>query len=90
MTFSSAVKTESEISVLHPGKPRYFNEESTLFSAVNQAIHEQRFQVYAPAKYNNDERDKKRQVREFYTDILDMIRVIANPQPSTTASGGNE
>ncbi len=77
--FKSATKTESEISVLHPGKPRQFHEESTLFSAVNEAIQEQRFQVYAPAEYT-DERDKKRQSREFSTEILDMIGNMAGGQ----------
>lgn len=89
VTFKSAVKTESEVSVLHPGRPRLFREESTLFSAVNQAIQEERFQVYAPVEYT-DERDKKRQAREFYAEILDMISIIANPPDPKTAIGGNQ
>lgn len=90
VTFKSAVKTESEISVLHPGRLRLFREESTLFSAVDQAIQEERFQVYAPAMYT-DERDKKRQAREFYTEILGMISAIATPPaPATAAVGGNQ
>lgn len=88
VTFKSAVKTESEISVLYPGKPRYFSEESTLFSDVNQAINEQRFQVYAPAEYK-DERDKKRLAHEFCTEILGMIGSIANAEPSGAATGGD-
>ena len=89
VTFKSAVKTESEISVLHPGRPRLFREESTLFSAVNQAIQEERFQVYAPAEYTDD-RDKKRKKREFYTEILDMISTIANPSAPRAEDGGNQ
>ena len=88
VTFKSAVKTESEISVLFPGKPKYFSEESTLFSEINQAINEQRFQVYAPAEYK-DERDKKRQGHEFDTEILGMIGSIANADSSGAATGGN-
>jgi len=87
--FKSAVKTESEVSVLHPGTPRLFREESTLFSSVNQAIQEERLQVYAPAEYT-DERDKKRQAREFYTEILAMITVIANQPAPAIAPGGEQ
>jgi len=81
VTFKSAAKTESEISVIGPIKPRFFREESTLFSAVNLAINEQRFQVYAPAVYK-DERDHKRQHREFYNDIIAMISKLSDPQAS--------
>lgn len=89
VTFKSAVKTESEMSVLHPGRPRLFREESTLFSAVNQAIQEERFQVYAPAEYRDD-RDKKRQKREFHTEILDMITTITKGSKPPTAIGGDQ
>jgi len=81
VTLKSAVKTESEISVLYPGKPKYFHEESTLFSEINQAINEQRFQVYAPTEHQ-EEWDKKRQANEFYTEILDMIGAIAKAEPA--------
>jgi len=89
VTFKSPVKTESEISVLYPGKTRYFSEESIIFSTVNRAINEQRFQVYAPTEYK-DERDKKRQVREFEAEISDMIHSIANAEPQGATTGGNE
>jgi hypothetical protein len=88
ITIKSAVKTESEVTVLHPGRPRLFREESTLFGAVNQAIQEDRFQVYAPAEYT-DQRDKNRQSREFYTEILDMIARTAKPPDPTSVVGGS-
>lgn len=77
--FKSAVKTESEILVIQPTKATFFNEESTLFGAVDQAIHEQRFQIYAPAQYS-DERDKKKQLREYKNEIIAMIAQLANPK----------
>lgn len=83
--FKSAVKTESEILVVQPTKATFFNEESTLFGAVNQAIHEQRFQIYAPARYS-DERDKKKQLREFKNEIIAMIEHLANSTPLKGAS----
>jgi HD superfamily phosphohydrolase len=76
--FRPATQTESEIMVLHPSRPIPFHEASTLFSSVDEAIKEQRIEVYAPAKY--EERDKKKQQREFYNSIFEMIIKIANPQ----------
>jgi hypothetical protein len=75
-----ATQTESEIMVLRPSQPTPFHEESTLFSSVDEAIREQRIEVYAPAHY--DERDKKKQHRDFHNEILDMILQLANPQAS--------
>jgi HD superfamily phosphohydrolase len=89
VTFKSPVRTESEISVLYPAKTRYFSEESTIFSTVNRAINEQRFQVYAPAEYK-EERDKKRQVKEFEAEISEMISSIANAEGQSGTAGGNE
>jgi uncharacterized protein len=73
-----ATQTESEIMVLLPEMPTPFHEASTLFSSVDEAINEQRIEVYAPAVY--DERNKKKQQRDFHNQILEMIIRIANPQ----------
>ncbi len=78
ITFKSAMHTESEVLVIQVGKePSFFKEESILFSAVDQAIHEQRFQIYAPVLYS-DERDKKHKKVEFATEILAMINGLVN------------
>ena len=83
VTFPSAVKTESQILVVDPGKkPAYFHQESALFGAVNLAILEQTFQVYAPVTYK-DEKDKNKRIREFREEILGMIGKLATQQ--TTA-----
>ena len=76
--FRPATQTESEIMVLHPSQPIPFHEASTLFGSVDEAIKEQRIEVYAPASY--EDRDKKRQQREFYNRIFEMIIEIASPQ----------
>jgi HD superfamily phosphohydrolase len=73
-----ATQTESEIMVLLPQCPTPFHEASTLFSSVDEAINEQRIEVYAPAVY--DDRDKKKQQRNFYNQIFEMIVKVANPQ----------
>jgi hypothetical protein len=64
--------------VLLPQCPTPFHEASTLFSSVDEAINEQRIEVYAPAVY--DDRDKKKQQRNFYNQIFEMIVKVANPQ----------
>jgi len=76
--FKPATQTESEIMVLLPAQPTPFHEASTLFSSVNEAIKEQRIEVYAPACY--EERDKKKQQRDFHNEIFEMIIKLANPQ----------
>ena len=76
--FKPATQTESEIMVLLPSQPTPFHEASTLFSSVDEAIKEQRIEVYAPASY--DERDKKKQHRDFHNQIFEMIIKLANPQ----------
>lgn len=73
-----ATQTESEIIVLRPSQPTPFHEASTLFSSVDEAINEQRIQVYAPATY--DEGNKKRQQRDFHNQIFEMIIETADPQ----------
>lgn len=76
--FKPATQTESEIMVLHPSQPMPFHEASTLFSSVDEAIKERRIEVYAPASY--DERDKKKQQRDFHSQIFEMIIKLAHPQ----------
>ena len=88
VTFPSAVKTESQVLVIEPGKqPSYFHQESALFGAVNDAILEQRFQVYAPVVYR-EERDQNKRRREFREEILVMIGKLATqPNASNSAPG---
>lgn len=76
--FKPATKTESEIMVLRPSHPVPFHEASILFSSVDEAIQERRIDVYAPALY--EERDKKKQLRDFHNQIFEMITKLANPQ----------
>lgn len=58
------------------GKPTLFRDESTIFNTVNQSIQEQMFQVYAPISYEDD-RDKRRKLSEFSTEIKEMINKLA-------------
>lgn len=85
--FDSATRTESEIPVVHPMKTTVFHDESALFQSVDQKIREQHFHIYAPATYK-DERDKKKQLREYKNGILDLITEIANPQPKLPLEAG--
>jgi hypothetical protein len=86
ISFDSATRTESEIPVIHRTKTTLFHDESTLFKSVDQKIREQRFQIYAPAKYQDD-KDKKKKIREFETEILKLITQLTNPQ-KTLGFGG--
>jgi uncharacterized protein len=76
--FKPATQTESEIMVLLPSQPTPFHGASTLFSSVDEAIKEQRIEVYGPACY--DERDKRKQQRDFKEQIFEMIKQLTNPQ----------
>jgi HD associated region len=77
--FDSAARTESEIPVIHQMKTTVFHDESALFKSVDQKIREQRFHIYAPIKYQ-DEKDKKKRLREFKNEILELIGGMANRQ----------
>jgi uncharacterized protein len=87
--FKPATQTESEIMVLRPAMPIPFRQASTLFSSVDEAIKEQRIDVYAPAVY--DERDKRKQLREFHNTILEMIKSCAQAeeQRKVQTTGGD-
>lgn len=80
--FKPATHTESEIMVLQPAQPTPFHQASTLFSSVDEAIKEQRIEIYAPASY--EERDKKKQLRDFHNQIFEMIVSLAHPQKEHT------
>ena len=85
VTFPSAVKTESQVLVVEPGRnPSYFHQESVLFGAVNQAILEQKFQVYAPVIYK-DEKDRNKRRREFREGIVGMIERLAATESNSAA-----
>jgi HD superfamily phosphohydrolase len=86
--FDSAARTESEIPVIHPTKePTLFHDESALFRSVDLKIREQRFQIYAPIKYQ-DEKEKKTRFREYESAILILIDKLADPQPPLQLEGG--
>ena len=87
ISFDSATQTESEIPVLHRMKTTVFHDESALFKSVDQKIREQIFHIYAPITYQ-DEKDKKKRLREFKNEILDMIGKLANPQIDLPLEGG--
>jgi hypothetical protein len=90
VTFPSAVKTESQILVVEPGKnPAYFHQESALFGAVNLAILEQTFQVYAPVTYK-DGKDKNKRSREFREEILGMIGKLAAQQAASSSKPSSD
>jgi HD superfamily phosphohydrolase len=71
--------TEGQVIVLHPNGPRMFHEESALFRSINDAISEQVLEVYAPVIYQDD-KDKRKKRREYFTEIVSIVEEIANPQ----------
>jgi len=77
---TQATTNEGQITVLKPGGPSVFDEESALFKSINDAIQEQFVQVYAPVEYK-DEREKKKLQSEYHRDITAIIEKLANPQP---------
>lgn len=77
--FDSAIRTESEIPVIHRMKTTLFHDESTLFKSIDQKIREQRFHIYAPISFQDD-KDKKKRLREFKNGILELIGKMADPQ----------
>jgi HD superfamily phosphohydrolase len=88
ISFDSAARTESEIPVIHRTKTTLFHDESALFKSVDQKIREQRFQIYAPAKYR-DEKEKRKKIREFESEILKLIAGLVNPQQTLPGLGGS-
>jgi HD superfamily phosphohydrolase len=86
ISFDSAARTESEIPVIHSNKTTLFHDESALFKSVDQKIREQRFQIYAPATYQDD-KDKKKQLRDFRDGILKAMSELADPQKPLPLQG---
>ena len=86
VNFKPATRTESEIMVLGP-KPVGFREESVLFSSVDEAIKEQRIEIYAPAIYDDRDNRRKRE-RDFHEQIFEMIIKLANPQTALPLGPG--
>jgi uncharacterized protein len=87
---SQAATSEGEIIVLHPRGRRSFHEESTLFRSINEAIEEQYVEIYAPFAYA-DEREKRKRLREFESEILVLIEKLASSQltpPARDRDGG--
>jgi uncharacterized protein len=84
--FDSATRTESEIPVIHRMKTTLFHDESTLFKSVDQKIREQRFQIYAPISFQDD-KDKKKRLREYKNGILELIGKMADPQRTLALEG---
>lgn len=89
ISFDSAMRTESEIPVIHRTKTTLFHDESALFKSVNQKIREQRFHIYAPAKYE-DEREKAKKIQEYKNVTLDLISRMADPQQELGLNGGTK
>jgi len=89
---AQAATTEGQVIVLTTNGPRYFDQESSLFKSIDEAIQEQFLEIYAPVEYKDD-KEKKRRRREFYDDITGIIKGLANPQSKlfdTKDAGGNE
>jgi len=84
--FDSATRTESEIPVIHRMKTTLFHDESTLFKSVDQKIREQRFHIYAPVSFQDD-KDKKKRLREYKNGILELIGKMADPQTRLALEG---
>ena len=88
ISIDSAVRTESQIPVVHYAKePTLFNDESALFRSVDQKIREQRFHVYAPVEWQ-DEKEKKKRILEYKSGILRLIDRLADPQVPLQLEGG--
>lgn len=89
VSFPSAVKTESEILVVEPGKKESrFHEKSVIFGTVNEAILKQKFQIYAPVTYK-DEKDRNKRRREYREEILGMIGKLAALHQTERPNGVN-
>ncbi|MGH9426520.1 MAG: hypothetical protein ACRD2L_09485, partial [Terriglobia bacterium] len=79
--FDSATRTESNVSVIHKAKkPTIFREESALFRSVDEKIREERFLIFAAVSYPDDEKLKRKQMRDYREGILKSIAEMANPQ----------
>jgi hypothetical protein len=81
-----AKNTEASILVLRPEGPVNFEEVSTLFRSIDQAIRDQYLEVYAPIRYR-DEREKKRLKAQYQTEIRELTVAFAREK---TAEGGAE
>lgn len=76
---AQAATTEGQVTILTPHGPRNFDQESSLFRSIDEAIQEQFLEVYAAVEYR-DEKEKRRRRKEFYQEITEMIKELANPQ----------
>jgi len=87
ISFNSAAKTEAQVPVIHHySEPTLFHDESALFKSVDQKIREQRFHIYAPVDFQDD-KDKKKKIREFRDGILELIGELADPQKHLALEG---
>jgi len=77
--------SESSILVTTATEPRSFEDLSTLFRSIDEAIREVVIEVYAPVTYP-DEREKRRRQAEHQTKIHKILASIAPPPPE----GGSE
>lgn len=72
----TARNTEASIIVLTPEGPRNFDEESTLFRSIDEAIQDQYMAVYAPITYPDE--TKKRQIQNQYSaEIKNLVIAFA-------------
>ena len=72
--------SESSILVTTSSEPRSFEEVSTLFRSIDEAIREAIIEVYAPVEYS-DEREKRHRQAEYQTEIHKILASIAPPPP---------
>jgi len=81
ISFDSATKTESNVSVIHKTKkPTLFREESALFKSADEKIRDQRFLIFSPLAENDDEKAKKKLLREYKEGIVDIVDNMSNKQ----------
>jgi hypothetical protein len=86
VSLKPATKTESEVMVLDPaGPPRVFHDASTFFRSVNEAIREEKLEVYAPVEFSDD-RDKKKRMGDYHREILEIVKRVASPKKKHAAN----
>ncbi len=86
--FKKTSATEENITVLHPAGPRLFQDESTLFRAINDATRERFLDIYAPAIYR-DSKDKKQKGRDYHKGIIEILNDLVKPRAGSSNQTNN-
>lgn len=71
-----ARNSEAAIIVLTAEGPQNFEQISTLFKSIDEAIQDRLIEVYAPVRYK-DEKTKRRLQAQYKAEIKDMITLLA-------------